>query len=118
MTPKEIERLKACSQEIAEILYRHTSEHELADLDGIEKSVRRQMLEHVSPEVAFFYRNSNWHDPRKSENGQEPGGFIENSSEAGGTTESQTPDSFEWVTGKGMSAIECKRVISSRRSRH
>ena len=54
MTPKEIERLKACSQEIAEILYRHTSEHELVDLDGIEKSVRRQMLEHVSPEVAFF----------------------------------------------------------------
>ena len=54
MTPKEIERLKACSQEIAEILYRRTSEHELADLDGIEKSVRRQMLEHVSPEVAFF----------------------------------------------------------------
>lgn len=54
MTPKEIERLKACSQEIAEILYRNSPEHELVDLDGIEKSVRRQMLEHVSPEVAFF----------------------------------------------------------------
>ena len=54
MTLTEIERLKACSHEIAEILYRHTSEHELAVLDGIEKSVRRQMLEHVSPEVAFF----------------------------------------------------------------
>ena len=54
MTPKEIERLKACSQEIAEILYRNSPEHELVGLDGIEKSVRRQMLEHVSPEVAFF----------------------------------------------------------------
>jgi len=54
MTPKEIERLKACSQEIAEILYSHTSEHELTNLDGIEKSVRRQMLEHISPEVALF----------------------------------------------------------------
>lgn len=54
MTPEEIERLKACSQEIAEILYRHSPEHELTDLDGIEKSVRRQMLEHISPEVALF----------------------------------------------------------------
>ena len=54
MTPKEIERLKACSQEIAEILYSHTSEPELTNLDGIEKSVRRQMLEHISPEVALF----------------------------------------------------------------
>lgn len=54
MTPEEIERLKTCSQEIAAILYRHTPEHELTDLDGIEKSVRRQMLEHISPEVALF----------------------------------------------------------------
>lgn len=54
MTPEELERLKACSQEIGEILYRNTPEHELADLDGIEKSVRRQMLEHVSPTVALF----------------------------------------------------------------
>lgn len=54
MTPEEIERIKACSQEIAEILYRNTCKSELSDLDGIEKSVRRQMLEHVSPKVALF----------------------------------------------------------------
>lgn len=54
MTPEELERLKTCSQEIAEILYRNTPEQDLTGLDGIEKSVRRQMLEHVSPEVALF----------------------------------------------------------------
>ena len=54
MTPEELERLKACSQEIGEILYRNTPEHELTDLDAIEKRVRRQMLEHVSPKVALF----------------------------------------------------------------
>lgn len=54
MTPEEIERLKVCSQEIAEILYRNTPENELTDLDGIERSVRFQMLEYVSPEVALF----------------------------------------------------------------
>lgn len=54
MTPEELERLKTCSQEIGEILYRNTPEQELSDLDAIEKSVRRQMLDHVSPEVALF----------------------------------------------------------------
>lgn len=54
MTPDELKRLKACSQEIAEILYRNTDKSELNDLDGIEKSVRRQMLEQVSPNVALF----------------------------------------------------------------
>lgn len=54
MTPEDIERLQACSREMAEILYRNTPESELENLDGIEQSVRRQMLEHVSPKVALF----------------------------------------------------------------
>jgi hypothetical protein len=79
MTPEEIERLKACSQEIAEILYRHTAESELNDLDGIEKTVRRQMLEHVSLAVALFYRHSHRNDPRQSENSEKTGGLLANS---------------------------------------
>ena len=54
MTPEEIERLQACSREIAEILYRNTPNSEVATLDGIEQTVRRQMLEHVSPNIALF----------------------------------------------------------------
>lgn len=54
MTPEDIKRLQACSTEIAEILYRNTPESELENLDGIEQSVRCQMLEHVSPKVALF----------------------------------------------------------------
>jgi len=38
MTPEDIERLQACSREIAEILYRNTPESELENLDGIEGS--------------------------------------------------------------------------------
>ena len=53
MTPEDIERLQACSREMAEILYRNTPESELKNLHGIEQSVRRQMLEHVSPKVAL-----------------------------------------------------------------
>jgi hypothetical protein len=66
MTPEEMARIKACSQEIAEILYRNTAESELNDLDGIEKSVRRQMLEQVSPEVALFLSKPE-REPAKAE---------------------------------------------------
>jgi len=54
MTLADIERLQACTKKIAAILYRNTPDHELTNLDGIETSVRRQMLEHISFEIALF----------------------------------------------------------------
>lgn len=57
MTPEEQERLEAAVKEIAAILYKNTSPFELETLEGIEKTVRWQMLEHVSPKIAFFLSN-------------------------------------------------------------
>lgn len=54
MTPEDQARLEACTAEIAEILYRDSDPAELDSLEGIEQSVRRQMLEQVSPRVALF----------------------------------------------------------------
>ncbi len=54
MTPEEQERLRACTQEMAEILHRNSDKADLKTLEGIEQTVRQQMLEHVSPEVALF----------------------------------------------------------------
>lgn len=54
MTPEDQERLQACTQEIAEILYRNSDKAVLKTLEGIEQTVRQQMLEQVSPEVALF----------------------------------------------------------------
>jgi len=54
MTPEEQERLRACTQEIAEILYRNSDKAGFKTLEGIEQTVRQQMLEHVSPEIALF----------------------------------------------------------------
>lgn len=54
MTPAEEARLQACTQEIAEILYRNSDKAKLRTLEGIEQTVRQQMLEHVSPEIALF----------------------------------------------------------------
>lgn len=54
MTPEDQKRLEACSTEIAEILYRNSNQEGLDSLEGIEQTVRRQMLEEVSPRVALF----------------------------------------------------------------
>ncbi len=57
MTPEEAQRLQACVQEMAAILYKNTPAEALTSLEGIEKAVRQQMLEHVSPEVGVFLSN-------------------------------------------------------------
>lgn len=54
MNGQETKRLKACVQEISEILYRNTPPEELTTLDGIEQAVRQHMLKEVSPKVGFF----------------------------------------------------------------
>ena len=43
-------RLKALTQELAEILYEETDPEQVKTLAGIEETVRGHLLEHVSPE--------------------------------------------------------------------
>lgn len=57
MTPEEKQRLQAAVREIASILYKNTSPEALETLEGIEKTVREQMLQQVSPRIAFFLSN-------------------------------------------------------------
>jgi hypothetical protein len=57
MNPEKQERLQACLQELATLLYEQTDKSELTNLESIEKSVRQQMLEHVSPQIALFLSN-------------------------------------------------------------
>ena len=54
MTHVEADRVQACIQEIAAILYRNTAAEDLVNLESIEKTVRQQMLDHVSPNIALF----------------------------------------------------------------
>lgn len=54
MNPEESQRLEACIQEAAAILYRNTPSSELKTLESIEKTVREQILQHVSPKIALF----------------------------------------------------------------
>jgi hypothetical protein len=54
MTPEDAQKLQDHVRGIAEIFYQNTDKTDLVSLETIEKSVRRQMLEHVSPQTAFF----------------------------------------------------------------
>ncbi len=57
MTPEKQARLQVCLQEVASILYEETNSAELTNLESIEKTVRSQMLEYVSPQIALFLSN-------------------------------------------------------------
>lgn len=54
MTPEEKKQLEVHIQEIAKILYKNTPPDKIETFEGIEYSVREQVLEHVSPKIAFF----------------------------------------------------------------
>jgi hypothetical protein len=57
MTPDKQERIEACIQELATLLYEEADKSQLLNLESIEKTVRRQMLKHVSPNIALFLSN-------------------------------------------------------------
>ena len=57
MNDKDSQRMEACIQEVAEILYRNTSTKELTSFERVEQAVRSKMLEEVSPRVALFLSN-------------------------------------------------------------
>ncbi len=57
MNQDKQERIKACLQELSILLYEEADKSQMTDLEGIEKTVRSQILELVSPEIALFLLN-------------------------------------------------------------
>lgn len=54
MTPEDKKQLDAHVKAIAKILYKNTPSEKIETFEGIETAVRDQVLEHVSPKIAFF----------------------------------------------------------------
>jgi hypothetical protein len=54
MTPEDLQSLTTHAREIAKILHRNAPQEAIQTLEGIEKTVRGQLLEHISPEIALF----------------------------------------------------------------
>ncbi len=54
MNPEDKKLLEVHIKEIAKILYKNTPPEKIEAFEGIETSVREQVLEYVSPKIAFF----------------------------------------------------------------
>jgi len=54
MNPEKALALKEHALAIAAILYEETEPEELKTLAGIEKAVREQLVEHVTPHIGVF----------------------------------------------------------------
>ncbi len=52
MKAEKLEKIKAHANAIAELLYEETDPEQVKTLEGIEKTVRNQLLDYVNPEVA------------------------------------------------------------------
>lgn len=55
MTPEEQKLIEKNLAEVAAILYKYTSAEELSDFEKVELSVRKQVLEKVTPQIGSFF---------------------------------------------------------------
>jgi hypothetical protein len=54
MNPEKASAIKAYAEAIAALLYEEADKEQLTTLAGIEKTVRDQVLEHVTPHIGIF----------------------------------------------------------------
>jgi hypothetical protein len=54
MTPEKQRELNQHLQAIAEILYGEAEPTKVADIAGIEETIRKQTLEYITPQMGFF----------------------------------------------------------------
>ena len=55
MTPEQQEQLHYHVQAIAQILYEDTSSEKINTLEQVETTVRKKTLEHITPQIGFFF---------------------------------------------------------------
>ena len=60
MTPEKQQELNQHIQAIAKILQAEAEPENLENLGGIEKTIRAQTLEHITPQLGFFFDRNNW----------------------------------------------------------
>ena len=58
MDADKLQQIQTHACAIAALLYDEAALEQLTTLEGIEAAIRGQILEHVSPEIGLFYRNS------------------------------------------------------------
>ena len=64
MKPDTQKKLQEHLKAIAEILYQEAEAEELESLAGIEKTIRAQTLEYITPELGIFFSQKQ-QEPRR-----------------------------------------------------
>lgn len=64
LTPDQQKAIEHHSREIAKIFHAEADSEAIKTLEGIEKTVRAQILEHVSPAIGVFLSKSKPEPPR------------------------------------------------------
>lgn len=70
MTPEKQKQLQSHLEAIAQILYEDANTDNLNDLEQIEKTIREQTLEHITPQIGVFCPKSYPYHCGKNENHQ------------------------------------------------
>jgi hypothetical protein len=55
MTPEQQQKLNQHIQAIAKILHQEADPEKIQTLEGIEKTIRDQTLEYITPQLGFFW---------------------------------------------------------------
>ena len=90
MNAEDQQKLNACMEELAEILYRNTPAGKLEDFEGIEKTVRNHWLETIGPKLGFFYQNEDRNSEREGATAQQHNWRTEAEKKAVGQARSGT----------------------------
>lgn len=65
MKPEQQKELKEHLQAIAKILYAEADPDSVQSLEGIEKTIRTQTLEYITPEIGFFLLKKQQEQPQE-----------------------------------------------------
>ncbi len=82
MTPQEAQELQAYLEAAAAILFKHTPAEQLQDFESIERSVRDQVLEQVSPQIGNFFTQRHRHECGTQAAGTELSGDVDGEPQA------------------------------------
>jgi hypothetical protein len=80
MTPQEAQALQAHLEAAAAILFKNTPAEQVQDFESIERSVRDQVLEQVSPQIGNFFTQRYRHECRAQAAGRELLGDVDGES--------------------------------------
>lgn len=116
MTPQEAQGLQAYLEAAAAISFKHTPAEQLQDFECIERSVRAQVLEQVSPQIGNFSTQRHRQECGTQAAGTELSGDLGGEPQASGGIGIESKSASESVAGEKLFSVERECVLRERRA--